>query len=64
MKITHCKQGFKYLMVNKDVVIEGKSHAGFLYADGVCLMSRNEQHLQTIVVNISGALKNMVWKLM
>ena len=48
MKVAQCKQGFKYLMVNKDGVIEEKSHAGFLYADDVCLMASNEQHLQTI----------------
>ena len=33
MKLAQCKQGFKYLMVNKDGVIEEKSQAGFLYAD-------------------------------
>ena len=48
MKITHCKQGSRYLMVNKDGVIEEKSQAGFLFADDVCLMANNEQHLQTI----------------
>ena len=42
MKVAHCKQGFKYLMVNKDGVIEEKSQAGFLYADDVCLMASNE----------------------
>ena len=30
MKVAQCKQGFKYLMVNKDGVIEEKSHAGFI----------------------------------
>ena len=43
MKVEQCKQGFKYLMVNKGGVIEEKSQAGFLYADDVCLMASNEQ---------------------
>ena len=30
MKVTACKQCFKYLVVNKDGVIEEKSHTGFL----------------------------------
>ena len=47
MKVAQGKQGFKYLMVNKHGVIEEKSQAGFLYADDVCLMESNEQHLQT-----------------
>ena len=42
MKVAQYKQGFKYLMVNKDGVIEEKNQAGFLYADGVCLMANNE----------------------
>ena len=29
MKVAQCKQGFKYLMVNKDGVIEEKSRPGF-----------------------------------
>ena len=45
MKLAQCKHGFKYLMVNKDSEIEEKSQAGFLYADDVCLMASNEQHL-------------------
>ena len=57
MKLTPCIQGFKYLMVNKDGVIEEKSQAGFLYADDVCIMASNEQHLQTIFDNISGCVK-------
>ena len=57
MKLAKCKQGFKYLMVNKDGVIEEKSQAGFLYADDVCIMASNEQHLQTIFDNISGCIK-------
>ena len=57
MKVAQCKQGFKYLMVNKDGVIEEKSHAGFLYADDACLMASNAQHLQTIFENISGCIK-------
>ena len=43
MKVSECKQGFKYMVVNKDSVIEKKSQAGFLYADDVCLMASNEQ---------------------
>ena len=48
MKMSACKQGFKYMMVNKDGVIEKKSQAEFLYADDVCLMASNEQDLQMI----------------
>ena len=33
MELAQCKQGFKYLMVNKDGVIEEKSQAWFLYAE-------------------------------
>ena len=54
MKAAQRKQGFKYLMVNKDGVIEEKSQAGFLYADDVCLMASNEQPFKTIFDNISG----------
>ena len=57
MKLAQCKQGFKYLMLNKDGVIEEKSQAGFLYADDVCLMASKEQHLQTIFDNITGCIK-------
>ena len=42
MKISACKQGFKYMVVTKDGVIEKKSQAGFLYAYEVCLMASNE----------------------
>ena len=52
--------GFKYLMVNKDEVIEEKSQAGFLHADDVCLMGSHEQHLQTIFEILADALKNML----
>ena len=44
----------KYLVVNKDGVIEKKGQAGFLYADDVCLMASNEQDMQMIFDNISG----------
>ena len=57
MKVAQCKQGFKYLMVNKHGVIEENSQAGFLYADDVCLMASNKQHLQTIFDSISGCIK-------
>ena len=63
MKLAQCKQGFKYLMVNKDGVIEEKSQAGFLYADDVCIMASNEQHLQTIFDNISGCIKEYGMKI-
>ena len=53
MKIAACKQGFKYMVVNKDGVIEKKSQAEFLYADDVCLIASNEQDLQMIFVNLS-----------
>ena len=45
MKVSACKQGFKYMVVNKDGLIEKKSQAGFLYADDVCRMASNEQDL-------------------
>ena len=35
MKVSACNQGFKYIVVNKDGLIEKKSQAGFLYADDV-----------------------------
>ena len=57
MKISACKQGFKYMVVNKDGVIEKKSQARFLYADDVCLMASNEQDLQMIFGNISGYIR-------
>ena len=41
MNVTQCRQGFRYLMVNKDGVIEDKSQAGFLYAYDVHLMASN-----------------------
>ena len=50
-------------MVNKDGVIEEKSQAGFLYADDVCLMASNEQHLQTISDNISRCIKEYGMKI-
>ena len=53
MKTSACKQGFKYMVLNKDGVIEKKSQAEFLYADDVCLMASNEQDLQMIFDNIS-----------
>ena len=56
MKISACKQGFKYMVVNKDGVIEKKSQDRFLYADDVCLMAINEQDLQMIFDNISGCI--------
>ena len=57
MKVAQCIQGFYYFMVNKDRVIEEKSQAGFLYADDVCLMASNEQHLQAIFDNINGCIR-------
>ena len=56
MKISACKQGFKYMVVNKNGVIEKNSHAVFLYADDVCLMESNEEGLQIIFDNISGCI--------
>ena len=44
-------------------VTEEKSQAGFLYADDVCLMASNEQHLQTIYDNISGCIKEYGMKI-
>ena len=63
MKLAQCKQGFKYLMVNNDGVIEEKSQAGFPYADDVYLMASNKQHLQTIFDNISGCIKEYGMKI-
>ena len=63
MKISQCKHGFKYLMVNKDGLIEEKSQAGFLYADDVYLMAINEQHLHTIFANMSGCIKEYGMKI-
>ena len=56
MKVSACKQSFKYLVVNKDGMIEKKSQAEFLYADNVCLMASNEQDLQMNFDNISGCI--------
>ena len=56
MKLSACKQGFKYMVVNKDGVIEKKSQSGFLYADDVCLMASNEQDMQMIFDDISGCI--------
>ena len=63
MKVAYYKQGFNYLMVNKDGVIEEKSQAGFLYADDVCLMASNAQDLQTIFDNISGCIEEYGMKI-
>ena len=60
MKVAACKQGFKYLVVNKEEVIEEKSQDEFLYADGVCLMASNEQDLQTILMTVVEAFANMI----
>ena len=57
MKVVQCKQCFKYLMVNKDGVIEEKSQTLFPYADVVCLMASNKRHLQTIFDIISGCIR-------
>ena len=40
-----------------------RSQAGFLYADDVCLMASNEQHLQTIFDIISGCIKEYGMKI-
>ena len=48
-----CKHGFMYLMVDRDGLIMGKSQAGYLYADDVCLIASNEQDLQMIFDSIS-----------
>ena len=63
MKVAHSKQCFKYLMVNKHGVMEEKSQAGFLYADDVCLMASNEQHLQTVFDSISGCIEEYGMKI-
>ena len=41
MKGAQCRQGFKYLMVNKDGGIEEKSQARFPFEDDICLMASN-----------------------
>ena len=43
MNVEQCQQGFKYLMVNKDGVMES-----VLYAVDVSLMASNDQLLQMI----------------
>ena len=64
MKVAQYIQGFNYLMVNKNGIIEEKSQAGFLYADDVCLMASYGQHLQTIFFyNISGCIKEYCMKI-
>ena len=40
-----------------------KSQSVFLYADDVCLMASNEQHLQTIFDIISGSMKEYGMKI-
>ena len=50
MKVAQCKQGFKYLMVNKDGVIEEKSRAGFLYADDALIVLGNNDCPYWLVV--------------
>ena len=40
MKISVCKQDFKYMVVTKNGLIEKKSQDGFLYADDVFLISK------------------------
>ena len=57
IKEAQCRQGFKYLVVNKDGGMEEQGQAGFLYADDVCLMAINEQDTQTIFDSISGCIK-------
>ena len=48
MKVTQCKHGFKYLIVDRD---------GFLYADDVCLIASNAQDLQRIFDSLSGCIR-------
>ena len=63
MKVAQFRQDFKYLMVQKDGGFEGKSQAGFLDEDDVCLMESNEQDMQTICDSIVVVLKSMTCKL-
>ena len=58
MKVAQCKQGLKYLMVNKDGVIEEKSQAVFLYPNGVVLMASNDSTCKPLLISLTGALKN------
>ena len=44
-------------MVDRDRMIVEKSQAGFLYADGVCLIGSNEQDFQRIFDSISGCIR-------
>ena len=61
MKVAECKQGFKYLVVNKYGVIEENGHAGFLYADDVWLMARNGRTCKRFKkIKLVDALVNMV----
>ena len=50
MYVAHCKHCCKYLMVEKDGVIADKCQSGFLYTDVVCLIARNEQDMQRILI--------------
>ena len=63
VKVAQCRQGFKYLMVNKDGGIKEKGQAGCLYADDVCLMGSNEHDMQTIFDSISGCIKEYGMKI-
>ena len=57
MNVAQFKHGFEYLMVDRDRLIVEKNQAGFLYADGVCLIASNEQVLQRIFHSISGCIR-------
>ena len=61
MKVSAYKQGFKYMVVDKDGLNAKKSQAGFLYADDVCLMASNEQDIQMICGNIETGCKSRWW---
>ena len=56
--ISNCVQGVKYAVVGKDGVMEWKSKAGLLYADGVCLIANSEEDMKVIMEKVNGCVVN------
>ena len=59
MKISACKLGFMYMVVNKDGVIEKKSQAGFLYADMCVWWQAMSRTCKLFLITLVDALANM-----
>ena len=51
--LSNCVHGVKYVVVEKDGVMEWKSQAGLLYADDVCLMANSEEDLKVIMEKVN-----------